>query len=108
MNPPIRRIGLLFKKHDPRVPEIVRETVPWLRAQGVEVLVDEDLARQLPGSSTACPPEDLAARAEAVAGFGGHRTPLHAARPVSGGPTPGLGLKLCSLGFLTLEEREEA
>ena len=60
MNPPIRRIGLLFKKHDPRVPEIVRETVPWLRAQGVEVLVDEDLARQLPGSSTACPPEDLA------------------------------------------------
>ncbi|PYV20012.1 MAG: NAD(+) kinase [Acidobacteria bacterium] len=103
----MRRVGLLFKKHDPRVPEIVRETVPWLRAQGAEVLVDEDLARQLPGSSTACPPEDLAARAEAVAVFGGDGTLLYAARLVAGSTTPILGINLGSLGFLTEVKLED-
>ena len=44
MNPPVARVGLLFKKHDPRVPSILTELIPWLEARGAEVFLDEALA----------------------------------------------------------------
>jgi len=108
MNPALRKIGLLFKKHDPRTQGILAEIVPWLQAQGAEVLLDSELARQYRGTCSPCRLEELPARAEAVAVFGGDGTLLSAARLAAERGTPILGINLGSLGFLTEVKLEEA
>jgi NAD+ kinase len=108
MNPSVRKIGLLFKKHDPRTQGILAEIVPWLQAQGTEVLLDEELARQYRVTCSACRSEELPARADAVAVFGGDGTLLAAARLTAERGTPILGINFGSLGFLTEVKLEEA
>ena len=105
---PVRTIGLIFKQHDPRVPEIVADLVPWLHAQGAEVLLDEALARPVWNFAAAAHSEDLPGRADVVAVFGGDGTLLYAARLAAGSATPILGINLGSLGFLTEIKLEEA
>src|SRR5262245_62050898 len=108
MNPRVRKIGLLFKKHDLRTQGILAEIVPWLQAQGTEVLLDSELARQYGVACSPCRPEELPARADAVAVFGGDGTLLAAARLAAERGTPILGINLGSLGFLTEVKLEEA
>ncbi len=50
MNPPVRKIGLVLKRHDPHVREYVTEIIPWLQARGVEVVLDRETASQYPPS----------------------------------------------------------
>jgi NAD+ kinase len=106
MNPPVARVGLVLKRHDPRVPAILKGLIPWLRLEGVEVFLDQESAKQYPGCSVAAP-EDFARHVDVVAVFGGDGTLLYAARLVAASGTPILGVNLGSLGFLTEVKVEE-
>jgi NAD+ kinase len=106
MNPPIKRVGLVLKRHDPRVPAIVSGIIPWLRANGAEVFLDQEWAGRYPDCTVAAP-EDLARIVDVVAVFGGDGTLLYAARLVAASGVPILGVNLGSLGFLTEVKVEE-
>src|SRR5207247_9947023 len=100
MNPPVARVGLLFKKHDPRVPSILTELIPWLEARGAEVFLDEALAGQGFRGGVPVLAAELPARSDALAVFGGDGTLLYAARLAAGSATPIVVINLCFLGFL--------
>lgn len=112
MNPPVRRLGLVLKRHDPSVPRIVSGIVPWLQEHAFEIFVDQDsIGEPLFFPATIVPPEELPARVDAVSVFGGDGTFLYAARMVAARGIPILGINLGSLGFLTevkLEQMQEA
>jgi NAD+ kinase len=111
MNSPVSRIGLVLKRHDPHVRDVVTEIVPWMQARGVEVFLDQETAEQYPLSGSVTTPEALASCVDVVAVFGGDGTFLHAARLVGGSGVPLLGINLGSLGFLaevTLEKMRTA
>jgi NAD+ kinase len=105
------KIGLVLKRHDPRVQWILAEIVPWLQGQGVGILLDQGSAQQYPASCSVVPSEELASHVDIVTVFGGDGTLLHAAHLVGGSGVPILGINLGSLGFLAevkLEEMRQA
>jgi NAD+ kinase len=97
----IHTIGIILKKQDSRVQHILKEIFPWLKARGLEILIDQESAEQCPPELTLVPPEELAKRSDVVAVFGGDGTMLYAARLVGTHRTPIFGVNLGSLGFLT-------
>jgi NAD+ kinase len=107
MNPVINKVGLLFKRHDPRAGNILADFIPWLESRGVEVILDQESARQYSQSCRTSLPENLPAHSDVIAVFGGDGTLLHAARLVAGSGIPILGVNLGSLGFLTEVKLEE-
>jgi NAD+ kinase len=107
MNNSIKKIGLIFKWHDERVPAIVNDIVPWLQARNVEVLIDETTAKQFTVRTRVVPPEELAANVDVIGVFGGDGTLLHATRLVGSTGVPIIGINLGSLGFLTKFKIEE-
>jgi NAD+ kinase len=111
MNPCIRKVGIILKKQDARVRDVVAEVIPWLRSRGVEVWLDPATADQCPPDTDFAQPEELIRRVEAVIVLGGDGTLLHAARLIGANGVPILGVNLGSLGFLTevkLDEMYEA
>jgi len=98
---------MVLKRHDPHVREYVTEIIPWLQTRGVEVFLDRETAAQYPNSSSVPTPEELPARADIMAVFGGDGTFLYAARLVGGSGVPLLGINLGSLGFLAEVKIEE-
>ncbi len=107
MNPPVKRLGVVLKRHDPRVQSVVADVIPWLGSKGVEVFLDQAPALPRPASLNIVAPQDLAASVDAVAVFGGDGTLLYAARLVADTGVPLLGVNLGSLGFLTEVKLEE-
>jgi NAD+ kinase len=107
MNSPVQKIGLVLKRHDPRVNDVVGDIIPWLQSRGVEVFLDREAAIRYPLSSSLTTPEDLPGCVDVVAVFGGDGTFLYAARLVAGSGIPLLGINLGSLGFLTEVKIEE-
>jgi NAD+ kinase len=107
MNPPIRKIGLVLKRHDPHVHDIVAKILPWLKSRGVEIYLDRETGSQYPDSKIVPDPEDLPGHVDMMAVFGGDGTLLHAARLVGGSQVPLLGINLGSLGFLAEIKLEE-
>jgi NAD+ kinase len=107
MNPCIRKIGIILKKQDARVRNVVGEVIPWLKARGVEVLLDPATADQCPADTDFAPPDELVRRVEAVIVLGGDGTLLHAARLIGANGIPILGVNLGSLGFLTEVKLDE-
>jgi NAD+ kinase len=107
MNSPVRRIGLVLKRHDPRVHDVVAEILPWLKARGVEVFLDRETASQYPVSNIVAQPEELAGHVDVISVFGGDGTLLYAARLLGGSKVPLLGINLGSLGFLAEVKLEE-
>ena len=100
MNPPVRRIGLVLKRQDPRIPRIVNDVVPWLQSLGAEVFVDRG---SVSDGDLPCPVLDagsLGSAVDVVAVLGGDGTFLYAARIVAASGIPILGINLGSLGFL--------
>lgn len=107
MNSRIRRIGLVLKRHDPRVHAVAAEIIPWLQDHGVEIFLDDYSAREcLPGVVLA-PARDLPGLVDMVTVFGGDGTMLYASRIVAASGVPILGVNLGSLGFLTEVKLEE-
>jgi NAD+ kinase len=107
MNPPVEKIGMILKRHDPRVREVVADVIPWLHSRGAEVFLDQAPALPQPVSLNVVPPEELAKKVDVVAVFGGDGTMLYAARVVADSGVPILGVNLGSLGFLTEVKLEE-
>jgi NAD+ kinase len=111
MNPCIRKVGIILKRQDARVRDVVAEVIPWLRSRGVEVWLDPATADQCPPDTDFAQPEELIRRVEAVIVLGGDGTLLHAARLIGANGVPILGVNLGSLGFLAevkLDEMYEA
>lgn len=107
MNAAIRKVGLIFKRHDPHVRSIVTEVVPWLQARGIEVFLEQPLTDQYPVKAAVAAPEIMVDRVDLVAVFGGDGTLLYAARLVAGSEKPIMGVNLGALGFLTEVRLEE-
>ncbi len=107
MNSPVRRIGLILKREDSRIPSLLREVVPWLQSLGAEVFLDEGSALQEPAPCAILPTSEFASSVDVVAVFGGDGTFLHAARIVVSNGVPILGVNLGSLGFLAEVKLEE-
>lgn len=103
----MRKIGLIFKLHDERVPSIVKDVVPWLQSLDKEVFMDEATARKHPADASIVPIEELAAHVDVLGVFGGDGTLLYAARLVGLKGIPIIGINLGSLGFLTKFKIEE-
>lgn len=107
MNAPVRKIGLMLKRHDPRVREVVTEIIPWLQSRGVEVFIDQETAHQYPLSSHVAAADALVECVDVITVFGGDGTFLNAARLAGNRGIPLLGINLGSLGFLTQVKLEE-
>lgn len=101
MSASMKKIGLIFKWRDERVPGIVKDIVPWLQSRGVEVFLDEEIAGQHPVQASVVAVDALADKVDVLGVFGGDGTLLHAARLVGSKGVPILGINLGSLGFLT-------
>jgi NAD+ kinase len=111
MNPPIKRIGIILKKQDSRIENILKDIIPWLQSRGLEVFLDQGSAAQCPPGTCVTSPEEVARQADMISVFGGDGTLLYAARLVGGSGVPILGINLGSLGFLAevkLAEMHEA
>jgi NAD+ kinase len=111
MNSPVRKIGLVLKRHDPRVRDVVNDIIPWLQERGIEIFLDSEAACDYPVVHKVAKPEDLAGHADVIAVFGGDGTFLYAARLAGDSGVPLLGINLGSLGFLAevkLEEMHQA
>jgi NAD+ kinase len=107
MNSSMKKIGLIFKWRDERVPGIVNDIVPWLQSRGVEVYLDEEIAGKYPVRTHVVAINELAGKVDVLGVFGGDGTLLHAARFVGSKGVPILGINLGSLGFLTKFKIEE-
>jgi NAD+ kinase len=107
MNSSMKKIGLIFKLHDERVPGIVSDIVPWLQSLDAEVYMDEASARRYPVDAKIVAIDELADRIDALGVFGGDGTLLYAARLVGSKGIPIIGINLGSLGFLTKFKIEE-
>jgi len=101
MNAPVKKIGLILKRHDPRVRQVVNEITPWLQARSVQVFLDSSLSGQYAIEAIPADPADLVGQVDLVVVFGGDGTLLYAARLVAGSEKPILGVNLGALGFLT-------
>lgn len=107
MNEPVRRVGLVLKRQDPRILAIVAEIVSWLQVRGIQVFIDDSSAQQYTGACTVLQGEEFASSIDLAAVFGGDGTFLYGARLVGGSGVPILGVNLGSLGFLTEVKLEE-
>jgi NAD+ kinase len=107
MNSCIRKVGIVLKKQDARVRDVVGEIIPWLRARNVDVFLDRDSAVQCPVDSCVVSLENLASQVDAVIVLGGDGTLLHAARLIGANGVPIIGINLGSLGFLTEVKLDE-
>jgi NAD+ kinase len=107
----IKKIGLILKKQDSRVPSILKDIVPWLRSRGAEVFLDQGSEELLAPGVAIAPPEEMVRKVDMVSVFGGDGTLLYAARLIGGSGVPIVGINLGSLGFLTevkLDEMRDA
>jgi NAD+ kinase len=103
----MKKIGLILKRYDERMPGIVSDIVPWLQARNVTVYMDEATARLYPVEASIVPLDELADNVDILGVFGGDGTLLYAARLVGTRGVPIIGINLGSLGFLTKFKIEE-
>jgi NAD+ kinase len=103
---PIRNVGLIVKRDNPRALEIACELSAWLRSRRLVALAEEDLAHELNARPLSA--DELARRADLITVLGGDGTLLGIARLIGNRETPILGINLGGLGFLTQATIEEA
>ncbi len=103
----ISSMGMVLKKQDARVRDVVCEILPWLEARGVEGVLEQDSAEHVVGDAAVASPDTLAARVDALIVLGGDGTLLHAARLIGSSGVPIIGINLGSLGFLTEVKLDE-
>lgn len=102
----MQRVAIYAKKNHPHASTFAAEVMNWLRLRGLEVLLEEDLARSL-GITRDYVDGDIPARAELVIILGGDGTLISVARHLGELEKPILAVNLGSLGFLTEITRDE-
>ncbi len=102
---PLTRIGLYGNTQKVGMVECVRTVLAFLCAKGATVLLEDDVARQLPPEA-ACDAwrvadrDTIARGSDVIVTFGGDGTILNAIRTTLPHGTPILGVNLGKLGFL--------
>lgn len=96
----MKNIGIFAKLHDPRCQSVAGELIQWLRANGVNPLVELHLAHHL-GIEDGIEGVAILPQANMVVVLGGDGTLISVARLVGEREIPIMGVNLGSLGFLT-------
>ncbi|SBT18992.1 putative inorganic polyphosphate/ATP-NAD kinase [Marinomonas gallaica] len=97
-----RRIGIIARLDKPQILETVKRLTDFLIAQGVEPVLEEDLATMMSGAHiSAAPLKELGDRCDLVMVVGGDGSFLGAARAIIDYDVPVLGMNRGTLGFLT-------
>lgn len=106
MNPsPLTRFGLYGNVMKVGMAECVRSVLAFLCERGATVLLEDEVARQLPPEAAcdawrAADRDTIARESEVIVTFGGDGTILNAIRTTLPHGTPILGVNLGKLGFL--------
>jgi NAD+ kinase len=107
MNLCMRKIGMIPKRQDARVCDVMNDVISWLRSRGVEIYLDQDSSVQCSGDNRKVAPGEMIEHVDVILVLGGDGTLLHAARLVGAAGIPILGVNLGSLGFLTEVKLDE-
>ena len=101
----IKRVGIVAKSHLEAARPVLADIVAWLRARGVEPVLDTDTSAlaQQGGGTVSCEKDRLPARVDLMLVLGGDGTLLGMADRIaqSGADIPILGVNFGGLGFLT-------
>ncbi|MBI3003619.1 MAG: NAD(+)/NADH kinase [candidate division NC10 bacterium] len=103
----LKTIGIVVKPHKTEARDVLRQLIPWLKARGRVILLDQDTAALAEAPEAGIPKPDLPARVDFLIVLGGDGTLLSVARLVAGRDVPILGVNLGGLGFLTEITLEE-
>jgi NAD+ kinase len=103
----MKQIGIYAKCNHPDAVKVAREVTRWLRARGMEVLLEKVLARNMGEGETGCERAAIPATVDLIIVLGGDGTLISVARQICGRSVPILGVNLGSLGFLTEVTRGE-
>jgi NAD+ kinase len=102
MNNTFSRIALIGKVEDPRVADSLASLATHLRARGLTVFVDREVAIEgLPEGLAGRPVGELGREADLIVAIGGDGTMLFAAQLALARGVPLLGVNRGRLGFLT-------
>ena len=96
----ILKIGIIGKTNLQQTFDLTQDLCGWLADKGVEVYLEEDLAKKIKNQKSATQKE-IAELADIILVFGGDGTFLGVARIACKHGTPILGINLGGLGFLT-------
>lgn len=96
----IRKVGIIANIRKEKALGCAAELEVWLRQQGMEVLLDEEIAAALKAPD-GVERHSLAARADLLVVLGGDGAMLRAARSVREFPIPIVGINLGAFGYLT-------
>lgn len=102
----MRTIGIAAKSTSPQALAYAREVGEGLRARGLSVIYDEDMARELGITDDTSPKASLGRRSDLLITFGGDGTLLSVARHAPE-HVPIIGVNMGTLGFLTEIRVEE-
>jgi len=100
----IKTIGIVAKPHSDKATEVVQRTVPWLRQQGVEIVLEiETASRAKTEGCQTCSKDELPQRVDLALVIGGDGTLLGLAHSVARHKPslPILAVNCGKLGFLT-------
>ncbi len=96
----MKRIGIYVKRNHPAAALEAQKLQGWLKARGMEVLLEQSLAEDL-SDAGGIAAEKVPALVDLVVVLGGDGTLISVARLIGDRKIPILGVNLGSLGFLT-------
>ncbi|MFO7982270.1 MAG: NAD(+)/NADH kinase [Desulfuromonadales bacterium] len=96
----MKRIGIYAKQNHPDAARLADKVSQWLSEHGVEVYLEEDLARKT-GNGEGFPAKSIPAMVNMIIVLGGDGTLISVARLIDDLKVPIFGVNLGSLGFLT-------
>ena len=102
----IKQVGIITKKNKPEAIGACRNLSKWLQAQGLEVILEDHLLKKVTGDWQPISKAHLS-KVGLVVVLGGDGTLLSAARLITNGNIPILGVNLGGLGFLTAFSLDE-
>ncbi len=103
---PIKRVGVVIKRHAPGIETVLAELADLLNKQGTACLL-EKAAAEILGRPDGVPRDEIPGRVDLVVVLGGDGTLLSIAHIAARQGTPVLGINMGNLGFLTEIPRGE-
>lgn len=103
----MKKVGIIAKRNNPQVKEIVRELRDWLIKKKCEVYFDENTGMLVQEEIYSYPKSKIPSLVDIIIVLGGDGTLLGVARLMGEKEVPILGVNLGSLGFLTATTLEK-